>query len=267
MASLRTLALALLGALLAVLFLAPAAPAADPGRQQHERRGAPYSLLQMNLCLSGYAGCFGGTEYPKVVDEAIDRIRDNDVNAVTLNEACSGDVERIAAETGYHSRFATVIYRGAPLPCKTPEGRGVFGNAVLNKEAIKVSHDAPFEVFNGVEQRRWLCATTARRVTVCTAHLSTAGADAGAANQAQCTELTGILSEYAARGTTLFAGDVNRRTSCAPSGQWTLTDAAAQQAPGIQHVYGTAELTRPRLEIEPATYTDHDVMVVRARLR
>lgn len=265
MVSVRTLALALL-ATLAALLLIPAAPAAADD-ERHERRGAPYSLLQMNLCLSGYAGCFGGTEYPKVVDEAITRIRDNDVNAVTLNEACSGDVERIAAETGYHSRFATVIYNGAPLPCKTPDGRGVFGNAVLTKEAIRRSHDAPFAVFNGVEERRWLCATTARRVTVCTAHLSTAGADAGAVNEAQCAELTGILSDHAARGTTVFAGDVNRRASCAPRGQWTLTDAAAQQAPGIQHVYGTAALARPRLEIEPAMYTDHDVMVVRARLR
>lgn len=221
-----------------------------------ERGRAPYSLLQMNLCLSGLAGCYAGTEYPRVVDEAIERIEANDVNAVTLNEACSGDVERIAEETGYAVRFATVLYRGAPLPCRNPDGRGVFGNAVLTKEAIKTSTDRPFAVFNGVEQRRWLCATTARGVSVCTAHLSTSGADQGAVNQAQCDELSGVLGSYAATGPTLFGGDVNRYGSCAPGGAWTLTDAAAEQAPGIQHVYGAVWVGRPsssRLPTSPTT--------------
>ncbi|WP_409474565.1 YbfB/YjiJ family MFS transporter [Streptomyces sp. HC307] len=36
--------------------------------------------------------------------------------------AIPGDVGEIAARTGYHYRFGTVIYRGAPLPCKSPKG-------------------------------------------------------------------------------------------------------------------------------------------------
>ncbi|MFJ6671814.1 endonuclease/exonuclease/phosphatase family protein [Actinosynnema sp. NPDC091369] len=223
----------------------------------------PYSLLHMNICASGYAGCYAKTEYPKIVDEVVARIEANDVNAVTLNEACSGDVAEIAARTGYHHRFATVIYRGAPLACKAPEGRGVFGNAVLTKEAIRASEDAPFSVFNGVEQRRWLCVTTARRVDVCTTHLSTGGEAPGTANATQCAELTAVLS--ARTRPTLFAGDVNRRASCAPPTHWTLTDAAAVQAPGIQHAYGT--LAAPTLELERTTHTDHDALVVRAGLR
>ena len=43
-----------------------------------------------------------------------------------------------------------------------------------------------------------------------------------------------------------------------------MTDAAATQAPGIQHAYGN--LAAPTLEIEPTTYTDHDALVVRAGL-
>ncbi|MFD0319188.1 endonuclease/exonuclease/phosphatase family protein [Streptomyces flavalbus] len=237
---------------------APTATATSPGPAR-----PTYALLQMNVCSSGYAGCYAKTEYPKIVDEVVARTRANDVNAVTLNEACSGDVAEIAARTGYHYRFATVVYRGAPLPCKSPEGRGVFGNAVLTKEAVRATEDAPFSVFSGVEERRWLCVTTARGVDVCTSHLSTDGEAPGTANSTQCAELRQVL---AARGRpTLFAGDVNRRTSCAPDGHWTLTDAAAVQAPGIQHVYG--DLTAPRLETEPTTYTDHDAMVVRAGLR
>ncbi|NYI05711.1 endonuclease/exonuclease/phosphatase family protein [Allostreptomyces psammosilenae] len=246
------------------LAAAATAPSEEAPSEEAASHGArpPYSLLQMNLCLSGYAGCYAGTEYPNIVDETVARIQANDVNAVTLNEACSGDVAEIAARTGYHYRFATVIYRGAELPCRTPGGRGVFGNAVLTKEAILASEDAPFSVFSGVEQRRWLCVTTARRVDVCTSHLSTDGEAPGSTNSVQCAELGQVL---ATRGRpTIFAGDVNRRTSCAPAGHWTLTDAAATQAPGIQHAYGN--LTSPRLELEPTTYTDHDALVVRAGL-
>jgi endonuclease/exonuclease/phosphatase family metal-dependent hydrolase len=217
----------------------------------------------MNLCASGYAGCFARTAYPKILDEVVDRVRTHRVDALTLNEACSGDVAEIAERTGYHYRFAAVVYRGAPLDCKTPTGRGVFGNAVLTKEAVRGSRDAAYSVFSGVEERRWLCVTTARRVNVCTSHLSTDGEAAGSANSVQCAELADVLSSYGRR--TVFAGDVNRHTSCAPEGMWTLTDETATQAPGIQHVYGN--LAAPEVTVELATYTDHDAVLVRARLR
>lgn len=253
---------------LAVLFSTPVlAPPAGAAATSPEHAGSPYRLLQMNLCLSGLAGCFGGTEYPKVVDEAIAQIDTIDPHAVTLNEACSGDVERIAAETGYHLRFATVIYNGAPLPCRNPGDRGVFGNAVLTKERIRESAEAAFESQFGSEERRWLCATTTRDVTACVTHLSTRGSDgARAANDGQCAELAQVLAGYAASGPTIFGGDVNRTDSCAAAGMWTLTDAEAEQAPGIQHLYGSAEFRGPRVEVVPATYTDHDFAVAQARL-
>lgn len=242
-------------------FLAAEDAATPPGH------GAPYTVLQMNLCLSGLAGCYGGTEYPRVVDEAVATIAAQDPEAVTLNEACSGDAEEIAARSGYQVRFATVVYRGAPLPCVKPEGRGVFGNAVLTKERIVASHDQAFTAQSGVEERRWLCATTARRVSVCTTHLSTRGTDeARAANDAQCRELGEVLASYAARGATVAGGDVNRQDSCAPAGMWTTTDAAATQAPGIQHVYGSPALQAPSSRVLPATYTDHDFLAVDTRL-
>ncbi|GGI99323.1 endonuclease/exonuclease/phosphatase family protein [Streptomyces brasiliensis] len=261
---LRALILVCLGA--AGLLLSPNAVAATATRSDEARSQdahPPYSLLQMNVCSSGYAGCYAGTEYPKIVDEVVDRIQADDVNAVTLNEACSGDVADVAARTGYHYRFATVIYRGAPLPCKSPDGRGEFGNAVLTKEAIRASEDASYSVFSGVEQRRWICVTTARGLDVCTSHLSTDGEAPGTTNSVQCAELAQVLASR--HRPTLFAGDVNRHASCAPANFWTLTDAAATQAPGIQHVYGN--LAAPTLEIEPTTYTDHDALVVRAGIR
>ena len=60
-----------------------------------------YTLLQMNLCLSGLAGCYGKAAYPAVVREAVARIREAHPGAVTFNEACRSDVARIARRTGY----------------------------------------------------------------------------------------------------------------------------------------------------------------------
>jgi hypothetical protein len=108
-----------------------------------ETSGAPapaasstYTLLQMNLCLSGLAGCYAKAAYPAVVEEAVDRIREAHPDAVTVNEACRSDIARIAQRTGYHLRFTRVIYRGQRLRCVRPGGRGLFGDAVLTEAAI-----------------------------------------------------------------------------------------------------------------------------------
>src|SRR5688572_29745632 len=53
---------------------------------------AMYTVLQMNLCLSGLAGCYGKAAYPAVVEEAADRIGEVRPDAATLNEVCRDDV-------------------------------------------------------------------------------------------------------------------------------------------------------------------------------
>jgi len=229
--------------------------------------GSRYDLLQMNLCLSGLAGCYAATQYPKVVEDAIAQIGAVDPSAVTLNEACGGDAERIAAETGYQLRFATVIYGGAPLPCRNPDGRGLFGIAVLTREQIRTSADQAYAAQAGLEERRWLCAATVGDVAVCASHLSTRGSDAArAANKAQCQELSQVLTQYVAAGPTLFGGDVNRAVSCAAPGMATLTDAAAGQLSGIQHIYVSSDFWSLEAEVVPARYTDHDFLVAHGRL-
>jgi endonuclease/exonuclease/phosphatase family metal-dependent hydrolase len=223
-------------------------------------------LLQMNLCLSGLAGCYGKTAYPAVVEEAVSRIRDARPDAVTFNEACRSDVARIARRTGYQLRFSRVIYLGEPLRCVQPGGRGLFGDAVLTEAAIESTDNRDFEAQAGIERRRWLCVTTGSDVDVCTAHLNTRAAIEVAGNDAQCAELAALLARRAPARTVIFGGDVNRRRSCAPDGFWTRTDSSAEQAPGLQHVYGSGALRSPAVEVVPATHTDHDVLLVRAQL-
>jgi endonuclease/exonuclease/phosphatase family metal-dependent hydrolase len=225
-----------------------------------------YTLLQMNLCLSGLAGCYGKVAYPAGVEDAVARIRHAHPDAVTLNETCRSDVAAIARRTGYHLRFSRVVYRGELLRCVQPGGRGLFGDAVLTRAAIESSDNHDFEAQAGIERRRWLCVSTRAGVDVCTAHLNTRSAVEVAGNDAQCAELAALLARRAAARTVIFGGDVNRRRSCAPDGVWTRTDRSAGQAPGLQHVYGSAAFRSPSAEVMPAAHTDHDVLLVHARL-
>jgi endonuclease/exonuclease/phosphatase family metal-dependent hydrolase len=249
-----------------VLALAACGQSSDTRAAALRPAGSTYTLMQMNLCLSGLGGCYGKVAYPAVVEEAVARIRETHPDAVTFNEACGGDVARIARRTGYHLRFSRVIYLGKPIACIQPGGRGLFGDAVLTKAAIESTDSRPFEAQAGIERRRWLCVTTPVDVDVCTAHLATRETDEVAANDPECTELRALLARRAGAHTVIFAGDVNRRSSCAPEGFWTRTDASAEQDPGRQHVYGTGALRSPSAEVVPATHTDHDILLVRAHL-
>src|SRR4051812_43491664 len=228
------------------------------------RESTAYTVLQMNLCLSGFARCYGKVAYPAGVEDAVARIRDAHPDAVTLNETCRGDVTQIARRTGYHLRFSTVTVSGAPLACVRPGGRGRFGDAVLTKAAIARTGSRDFEAQAGVEWRRWLCVTTRVGVDVCTAHLVTRSATGAAVNDAQCAELAALLERRAATRTVIFGGDVNRSGACAPERAWTRNDSSGEQAPGLQGVYGNGALRSPAAELLPAAHTDHDVLLVRA---
>ena len=261
---LRSSVVPLLAAVGCALVLAPSGCSRSSAVPSAE--SSPYALMQMNLCLSGLAGCYGKAAYPAVVDEAVARIHEAGPDAVTVNEACRSDVARIARRTGLHLRFTRVLYGGERLRCVRPGGRGLFGSAVLTEAAIQSADSQDFEAQAGLERRRWLCVTTRADVDVCTAHLNTRSPIEIAGNDAQCVELAALLARRAAARTLAFGGDVNRRDSCAPAGLWTRTDGSAEQAPGLQHVYGSGALRSPSTEVVPATHTDHDFLLVRAHL-
>ena len=86
------------------------------------RESSAYTLLQMNLCLSGFARCYGKVAYPAGVEEAVARIRDAHPDAVTLNETCQGDVARDRPADG----LSPALLDGDRLgqaPCLCPAGR------------------------------------------------------------------------------------------------------------------------------------------------
>jgi endonuclease/exonuclease/phosphatase family metal-dependent hydrolase len=247
----------------------PSAPATAPGRGDERRSGgAPltYTLLQTNLCLSGLADCFAAAQYPNVVEEAVSRIQEAQPDAVSMNEACRSDAVRIARRTSYRMGFVPVHYAGGPLPCVAPGGRGLFGLAVLTREPIVRVESEPFLAQTDLEERRWLCVSSRDGVDVCTSHLEAPdSSDAEATNDAQCAELRVVLTRPSSRPT-LFGGDVNRTSSCAPDGSWTRTDGASARFAGVQHVYGTFRFKSPVAKVLPSAFSDHDLLLVRARL-
>lgn len=259
----RRMAICLAVAASAVAALSPAVSSvsssfADSSESSHQ-------LLQMNLCLSGQAGCYSQATYASILDEATDQISDRDPEAVTLNEVCSADVAELARRTGYEFSFAAVDYGGAPLPCIDPEGRGLFGIAVLTKDDIRTSQDRAFAVQADPEERRWLCATTESATSVCTAHLSTRYSSVERiANNSECRELRNVLARHQEAGITFFGGDVNRQDSCAPHTMWTSRDTTATQSPGVQHIYGTPTAKEWSTSVDEATYTDHDFLLAAA---
>jgi endonuclease/exonuclease/phosphatase family metal-dependent hydrolase len=248
-------------------------PAAAPAPAWEDRSaavpgaaGSTFTLMQMNLCLSGLASCYRKAAYPAVLEEAVSRIAQTHPDAVTFNEACGNDVALIARRAGYHVRFSRVIYGGWSLRCIRPAGRGFFGDAVLTRAPIKNSVSHAFLAQADIERRQWLCVTTRDEIDVCTAHLSQRVPGEAAANDAQCEELVALLARRAAVRTVIFGGDLNRRPPCAPGGFWILTDASARQDPGLQQVYGTAALHVPSAHVIAARRTDHDILLVRAQL-
>lgn len=254
--------------LLCLVFLVSGLAATVPSHA-HGRAtaGTPYQVLQMNLCLSGLARCFPRTHYPSVVDEAATRIDGTAADAVTLDETCSGDVAALARRTGYAFRFAAVRYGRDPLACREPGGRGWYGIAVLTKDPVRSSWGDRYDAQDGVEERRWICVTTVRDVTVCDTHLSTRGTGlAAGANDAQCLELGRVLAGLAGVGPTVAAGDMNRSSSCAPAGMTTYDDAGADQASGLQHVYLSSAFVDGRESTVPMTDSDHDALLVDAGL-
>ena len=252
-----------------VAFCRPSAPARAPDDVDAPGSGtaaSTFTLMQMNVCLSGLAGCFEAARYPIILKETVSRIRAAGPDAVTVNEACRRDAVRTALRTAYHVRFVPVYYADAPLPCVDPGGRGLFGLAVLTRRPIVSSESDTFRAQAELEERRWLCVSTADGVDICTAHLETPySTDTDAANDAQCAELGQVLT-HRTSPSWLFGGDLNRRRSCAPRGAWSRTDGASRRLPGMQHVYGSPAFEDPVVKVLRWPFSDHDLLLVSAHV-
>lgn len=235
---------ALLAALLATLIAAPEAASTSTIR-----------VLQMNICHSGIAGCYTGD---RVVAKAMAVITATGPDVVSVNEACSGDVEPLRSAMGPgHSMFMAAQHRdGTPVLCRNGEQ---FGNIIMVTSALSgPRHGAGgrYTVQQGNnEERVWACLPGGR-LTACTTHLADRR---GQTALAQCHELMADAAGYARTAPVVVAGDFNLRFLGNPDVQQCDQPGFYRKGDGaLQHVFLTDNL--PFVEatqIDMAGTTDH----------
>lgn len=278
-----------------------------------------FRILQVNMCMtgsphyvrdnvkngrSGAVTCFpngyvskdehgkihyktGYTAREKTIAEEkrlglITQITANAPSAVTINEACTGDLATIVstlrtAGLPYSYSSAAVGGEGKwPLPCSV--GRGYAVNAIISSNGF-VAGSKRYAYFEHGGARSWLCARvksgvqlSSRGVRVCTTHLSGPSSHWGghAHQPVECAAMRAVLKRTGTA--TVFGGDTNMnapKKNCAPAKWWGLQDTELVNGlrnplTGLQHVYYTPDLTRGPTcgSVHKVLTTDHKAFLV-----
>lgn len=185
----------------------------------------------------------------------VDQVTDTQPDAVTVNETCKGDVEKIVTALradGLDYTFKSYeAGRGTgsePRPCSVDRGPTV--NAIIAHGFVAGSKQGGYFETGGY--RSWVCAKLPSDVRICNAHLSLAKQDWGGVyhQPIECAILRDNLASTSEP--TVFAGDVNmkgHRQNCAPASFWGLRDLdynPSDRTPrsGVQHIYYSPDFTR-----------------------
>ncbi|TQM36673.1 endonuclease/exonuclease/phosphatase family protein [Pseudonocardia cypriaca] len=231
-------------------------------------------VLQLNLCGSGFAGCYTGRSTAEAA--AVIHVERPDV--VTLNEVCHGDVpvlQRALADvvpggvvtSAFHAALDGAT--GEAVRCRNGQeyGIGMVSRWPTPSGAAAGGGIYPIQDEQSSEGRAWLCldgvATSA--VAVCTTHLAHSEREVAGA---QCRYLFGtIIPQVRARDgapPVVLGGDLNLGSgsspdleSCLPAGSADADDG------GVQHVVATPELVVDSSRtIDMRGATDHPALLV-----
>jgi hypothetical protein len=249
--------------------------AGDPGAaQSRDVAGAlpsryPFWVLQLNLCNSGFAGCYQGG---KSIPEAQAVIQSNKPDVVTLNEICENDVPQLASTLAGVYSGGTVVWAfkaandrrtNAAYKCKNGQGYGI-GILAHVPGGTYTGHTTHSGIYasqdtGSNEMRAWLCVAATGNYYACTTHLATVGSVA--LNQCKHLMSTAIPSVRSAAGgyrPTVMSGDLNLKynwipdaQSCVPSGYYRKGDG------DVQHVMATTDLAFSSSKKITLTYSDH----------
>jgi endonuclease/exonuclease/phosphatase family metal-dependent hydrolase len=231
------------------------------------------SVLQMNLCNSGMAGCYQGG---RAVPEAAAVIAAARPDAVTLDEICRRDLAALAA--GMRRAFpADAIYwqfqpahqrYDAVSSCVNGDQYGIgilVHRPTGSPTAVTRGQEYPGQDGRRGERRVWECLYAVGSRYVCATHLSAFDHNRALA---QCRYLmtTAIPDTYAQLGgyfPTVVGGDLNltdrgspNTGDCAPAG-WLRTGDG-----GVQHVLATPDFAVVSVRRLAMTYTDHPALLV-----
>jgi len=212
-------------------------------------------VLQLNICHSGVAGCYAGAE--PVMAKAVSVISSTRPQVVSVNEACSGDVDRLRTAMGSSiATFVAAQHRdGTPVTCTNGQQ---YGNILLVASALAGGPAATGRYSaqdSGNEMRVWACLP-AGALSACTTHLS---ASSGSVALAQCQELMARAAGYAGSGPVVVSGDLNLRYQGSPDAQACNRTGFYRKGDGsVQHVFATTNLAFVSgTKIDMAGTTDH----------
>lgn len=233
-------------------------------------------VLQMNLCNSGIAGCYEGG---RSVNEAFSRITSQRPDVVTLNEVCSGDVNRLweAMQSiwpgqvgdeffGRTFAFAPAWNSSTNQTYKCANGQE-FGNAVIwrspDPRATRIS-GLYANQDSGSEKRSWQCVyIMPSGPYACTTHLSAASEPVALA---QCRELMNHV--VATGGSAVIGADLNMEydtgdpenaQNCVPGGYYRKGDG------DVQHFIAHNTLAFVSRTTFRMSYTDHPAFLLVVR--
>jgi endonuclease/exonuclease/phosphatase family metal-dependent hydrolase len=223
----------------------------------------PVKVLQLNICHSGIAGCYTGDAVMAKARAVIGSVRPD---VLSVNEACSGDVEPLRQAMGAARALFVAAQRpdGTPVTCTNGQH---YGNVIMVVDSLTGSTEATGRYTaqdTGTEMRVWACLP-AGRLSACTTHLS---ARSGTVALAQCKELLARAVGYAATAPVVVAGDMNLRyqgspnvQDCNPSGFYRKGDGS------VQHIFSTTSLAFVSgSTIDMAGTTDHPGWLVTVTL-
>ncbi|MET0234274.1 MAG: endonuclease/exonuclease/phosphatase family protein [Kibdelosporangium sp.] len=228
------------------LLVAPSAAAIGPG--------PAITVLQLNICHGGMAGCYRGDS---VMVKAAEVIRASRPQVLSVNEACSGDIDRLRPAMG-PARALFVAARnldGTAVMCRGSDQQ--YGNIIMVATGFAGTTEesgvyaAQYTAADGIgELRAWACLP-AGRVSACTTHLSS---DNRPTALAQCQDLVRRAAGYPRPA--IVAGDFNLGSpgmrDCDPSGFSRWGDGS------VQYVYASADLSLARtVKIDMMGTTDH----------
>jgi len=230
----------------------------------------PFWVLQMNLCNSGFAGCYDGG---KSVPEAVAAIQNSAPDVVTLNEICDGDLAQLGNALADVYSGSTVVWAfqaaqdrrsNAAYKCKNGQNYGI--GLIAHVPGTYAGH----RVFGGIyarqdtasaEERAWLCIHATGSFYACTTHLASTS---GAVALDQCKDLMNnvipaMRSGEGGDAPTVIGGDLNMKYRGSPNAQSCVPPGYFRKGDGdVQHIMATSDFAFSSSRTIGMSHTDHD---------
>jgi hypothetical protein len=218
--------------------------------------GTTITVLQLNICHGGMAGCYRGDA---ALTKAAEVIRSSKPQVLSVNEACSGDIDRLRPAMG-PARALFVAARnldGTPTLCRDGDQ---YGNIIMVADKFAGTTEetgtyaAQYRAEDGhLELRSWACLPAAE-LSACTTHLSS---DNDPTALAQCQDLMNRAAGYPRP--VIVAGDFNLNDQGSPSMRDCDPTGFSRRGDGsVQHLYASDNLTFTKVtKIDMTGTTDH----------